>query len=478
MQHPFVTAGAKRLVSGSVLFLILIALLGCEQLSDPGANQAPTVDAAREADDGAGLVAIADDAATLEYVQATSGQPVIVENEKGLQQSMDDGTISSFAWRQVSGAKVYLEIEGVKGESTRSRFTPSVPGTYVFELVATDLQGRDLVVDRQAVVVQGRGTLDAATPKLMTCAVALLPEGVEASPESLARAEWTTWAACPGGGIRLSGGDLDSDGDGLPDVVEGTLTLVKELDKATPLLYQGIRSGGSDTDGDGYGDVRVHSLVFGEEVEILGIGEEQATDRPMGRLKTGDITLERLYQGAFPRPEIFVLAQEAARDPSVSGDDLVEPDETFTVTLRGADGDGDGGTQVALSRCVATEYMPFVIDQAASEPVERLSMRCEHAEFKAEGPGQDLYAWVGAALQGKPEPRTLVIKEVLPDGSDGRVFVSTGAFPKDWTLPARSGSPLYESDTQTGSNPLYEGHSSSTMGIEKITLAVENMYQE
>lgn len=445
----------------ALIALLLPGLLACGQLDPEENGQASGTPGA---DRAAALLPVDDDAAVLHHVAASS-QPVVVENDMELMRSQDDGVIRSFAWRQVHGPAV--AIEDTTDESLE--FTPPAPDTYVFEVVVTDNQGAQVVVDRRAIVVHAAG---ADTQRAVRCAVALLPDGTETDREALARLPWTSWNACPGAEIRF-GSDLD--GDGAPDLPMGTLTLVKEVDKSTPLLYQGLRD--PDDDGDGYADVRVHSVGIGKEEVILGMEEERAADRSMGRLKTGDVTLERPYHATSPRPDIFALAQKAARNPSVHGDILLEQDETFTVALH--DTNGTGGTQVTLSHCKATGYEPFVIDGIALEPVERLSLRCERAEVKAEGTGKALYAWISAGLHGEAKPGTLVIKEVLPDGSDGRIFVSTGAFPKEWTLPARAGSPLYEDSGLTGTNPLYESQAATgTLGLEKITLAVENMYQE
>jgi hypothetical protein len=64
------------------------------------------------------------------------GKPVILDGTK----NQDDGTISRFSWTQVSGPTAQLS----GGTTLKPTFTPSTPGTYVFQLTVTYSSGRTI----------------------------------------------------------------------------------------------------------------------------------------------------------------------------------------------------------------------------------------------------------------------------------------------------------------------------------------------
>jgi hypothetical protein len=97
--------------------------------------------------------------AETETLYGIVGQAFVLDATK----SQDDGTISRFAWKQVSGPTVRLS--GTTGAATS--FTPTQAGTYVFDLVVTDATGLSSVVRKSKVVVgaaPSAGTVTAPTP--------------------------------------------------------------------------------------------------------------------------------------------------------------------------------------------------------------------------------------------------------------------------------------------------------------------------
>lgn len=69
--------------------------------------------------------------------------------------STDDGEIKTYTWTQVSGPTAVL-----KGDTaTKPTFTPSTPGTYVFELRATDRAGNTTVVEKRQFTVDAQGPI-------------------------------------------------------------------------------------------------------------------------------------------------------------------------------------------------------------------------------------------------------------------------------------------------------------------------------
>jgi hypothetical protein len=58
-----------------------------------------------------------------------------------------------------------------------------------------------------------------------------------------------------------------------------------------------------------------------------------------------------------------------------------------------------------------------------------------------------LCEWINATVKGEPWKRTLVVKEILKDGSDGKTFTYLDCFPTRYVFPAFSAS---------GTGNLYE----------------------
>ncbi len=116
--------------------------------------------------------------------------------------SSDDGEIKTYTWTQVSGPTVAL-----KGDTTtKLSFTPSTPGTYVFELRATDRAGATTVVEKRQFTVDAQGPAVNITgdPDFDLKAADLNRDG---RPDVLRTVD--------GGTIKgeLQAGDLDRDGD-------------------------------------------------------------------------------------------------------------------------------------------------------------------------------------------------------------------------------------------------------------------------
>ena len=79
-----------------------------------------------------------------EYQTAYVGEAFILDGSK----SQDDGVIKTYAWRQLSGPVRFSLASGAKVS-----ITPSVAGTYVFDLQATDSAGLSSTVKKVQLVV-------------------------------------------------------------------------------------------------------------------------------------------------------------------------------------------------------------------------------------------------------------------------------------------------------------------------------------
>lgn len=82
------------------------------------------------------------------------GKSFILDGSK----SVDDETIRTFSWTQVSGPTVAL------GNTASFSVTPKTAGTYVFDLIVVDTNGRASVAARRTFTVDAEGPTVRATP--------------------------------------------------------------------------------------------------------------------------------------------------------------------------------------------------------------------------------------------------------------------------------------------------------------------------
>lgn len=87
---------------------------------------------------------------------AVVGTPFVLDASK----SADDGVIRTFMWRQVSGPTAVLS----DAKSATASFTPTVAGTYVFELSVTDSAGQSSVAQVSSVAVSGAASGAGSPP--------------------------------------------------------------------------------------------------------------------------------------------------------------------------------------------------------------------------------------------------------------------------------------------------------------------------
>jgi hypothetical protein len=89
-------------------------------------------------------------------VSGSVGQAFVLDATK----SQDDGVVRTYSWTQVAGPIV--KFSGQSGENLS--FTPTVAGTYVFDLVATDATGLTSVVKKSQFIVDGAPPSVKTTP--------------------------------------------------------------------------------------------------------------------------------------------------------------------------------------------------------------------------------------------------------------------------------------------------------------------------
>jgi len=131
---------------------------------------------------------------------------------------------------------------------------------------------------------------------------------------------------------------------------------------------------------------------------------------------------------------------------------------SFKVTVEGVNDLFDGFTKISeIKREIETMEWKEGMGRGVRKALGR--MKCSDVTLERAYQGMDdFYAWFEHCTT-ETDKRTVTIDFLRPNGQTVRRYVLLGAFPKDWTLPAMDAT-------------------SSTIGIEKITLAVENMYQE
>lgn len=130
----------------------------------------------------------------------------------------------------------------------------------------------------------------------------------------------------------------------------------------------------------------------------------------------------------------------------------------FRVTIEGINDPLEGFTKISEIK-KEIETIEF---KAGTDTGVRKSMgRVKVGDVTLERPYQgmdDFYVWFDTCTR-EHDKRTITIDFLKPNGDTVRRYVLLGSFPKDWTLPAMDAG-------------------ASNIGIEKITLAIENMYQE
>jgi phage tail-like protein len=131
---------------------------------------------------------------------------------------------------------------------------------------------------------------------------------------------------------------------------------------------------------------------------------------------------------------------------------------SFRVQVQDINDPFDGFTKISeIKREIETMEWKEGLGKGVRKALGR--MKCGDVTLERAYQGMDdFYAWFETCTR-ETDKRTVTIDFLRPNGDTVRRYVLLGAFPKDWTLPAMDAT-------------------SSTIGIEKITLAVENMYQE
>ena len=109
--------------------------------------------------------------------------------------------------------------------------------------------------------------------------------------------------------------------------------------------------------------------------------------------------------------------------------------------------DGSEARRYNWFECFPMKYQPFVLDGSTRLAVEEITAQCASVELKDAGQRKALMEWITNTVQGKEWKRTLVVKEILKDGSDGKTFTYLDAFPTRYVFQAFSAS---------GSGNLYE----------------------
>ena len=217
------------------------------------------------------------------------GQSFILDGTK----SQDDGVVRTYSWIQVSGP-----VAKLSGASTiKPTFTPSVAGTYVFELVVTDATGQKEVAQKLSYIV---GDPDFDQLKVTP------PPPPPPSPSGDPDFDLLRVAPPP----SVSIGDMDR--DGAADVVSKTAPV-----SPPPPSPTGLR--GSDS---GVSDTRAETVMT-----ITNEGRDRAPE--------ASVALDGSMSGD---PDFDLL------NVSIGGDELEKfrvdtaaPDTSKKVTVRGWD---------------------------------------------------------------------------------------------------------------------------------------------
>lgn len=119
--------------------------------------------------------------------------------------------------------------------------------------------------------------------------------------------------------------------------------------------------------------------------------------------------------------------------------------------------DGSEARRYNWIECFPVKYQPFVLDGSSKVAVEEITAQCTSVKFGAEGERKDLVEWLNSNVEGKDWKRTLTVKEILKDGSDGKTFTYLDCFPTRYVFPQFSAS---------GTGNLYEEVSIKPIRLE------------
>lgn len=187
-------------------------------------------------------------------VSGVVGQAFVLDATK----SQDDGVVRTFTWKQLGGPIVPLSGTG----TLKPAFTPSVAGTYVFELIATDATGIATVMQKSEFIISG----DASGTKTPPPPPPPLPPG---DPD------FDLLRTAPTPSSPVSAGDVDR--DGAVDVVSKTapspspvsLPRVSGDTRAQTVLTDSNES--RDKVADASGTPRAEAIVGDPDFDLLNI---------------------------------------------------------------------------------------------------------------------------------------------------------------------------------------------------------------
>ena len=283
-----------------------------------------------------------------EYQTAYVGEAFILDGSK----SQDDGVIKTYAWRQLSGPVRFSLASGAKVS-----ITPSVAGTYVFDLQATDSAGLSSTVKKVQLVVT---------------ASAYVTQPNESDLGFIAQPTTTTKESGEKGGtedINIGVGELQE------AKKKGNVEYDWKVEEgeSAPSAPLGLDSAGSDTEKKGNVEIN-WKVEEGEKLtpvflEIGGIDGEAAAGRANDRLQpAGPVT-------GWPAGGVFVASGD------VNGL-TTEQKQAFLATVK-------TWAEVQSEQDLQNFAVGVMMQEA--QPAESLSLNYEKIKFTYNMPAK----WLG-----------------------------------------------------------------------------------
>jgi hypothetical protein len=310
---------------------------------------------------------------TIETGFGVVGKPFILDGTK----SQDDGVVRTFIWRQVSGPTIALSSVS----ALKPTFTPSVAGTYVFELAVTDATGRSSVAQKSTFTVGNDAPVAKTTPP-------------PPPPSPSGDPDFDLLKISPS---PVSVGDLDR--DGAVDVV------TTKVPPPSPSPSSGLT--GSDS---GVGEIKAQTIPT---VSNEGRDRSKESDASAGKGSADERT-------AIGDPDFDLL------NISVGGDDLEKfrtevssADTTKKVIVRGWDPEKKEEIVARPLEVKTTEDLKVYVEAVAlsDAAIQDIRIKKDVIEVESREPGK-LFGFIPVQMT-----RTVAVKFNLSDSSADPVDV-------------------------------------------------------
>ena len=265
----------------------------------------------------------------------------------------------------------------------------------------------------------------------------------------------SAWESLTGGALAVEIGDASTSADQFHSTIVG-FSYITEATLAGPLIGdgEGLNQAPYEVLRDGAGKFSIElddMPIFSANVESIEIEpltidiRDMTTGASFGYRVSGagDVHLGTIEISArrASHPSDYSAAYQWWLDASQGQD--VKKD----LSIKALNREGTVGRQWNFFDCVPRVFHPFgALSPGSNVGTESLTIGCGRVEF-VDNARTDMISWINETILARDWKRTVVVKEVDKDGSDGRIYTYIDAFPTRYVFPSFSSS---------GTGNLYE----------------------